>query len=109
MAFTDKEIAIIKGMIARGDTQSHIAAYFGNSNSGRISEINTESDDKSLGRRAQGIGAAPASELPPPGPYYVSGRAMIRATETLEALRDLIEGALEDMKKFADTSKEGGG
>jgi hypothetical protein len=41
MAFTDHEIAIIKGMIARGDVQSHIAAYFGGSNGGRISEINT--------------------------------------------------------------------
>jgi hypothetical protein len=108
MAFTDKEIAIIKGMLARGDTQSHIAAYFGNSNSGRISEINTESDDHALGRRAKSIAAAPQSELPPPGPYYTSGRAMIRATETLTALRDLIDQTLVEMKGFENSSKEGG-
>ena len=41
MAFNNSEIAVIKGMITRGDTQSHIAAYFGNANGGRISEINT--------------------------------------------------------------------
>jgi hypothetical protein len=105
MAFTDKEIAIIKGMLARGDTQSHIAAYFGNSNSGRISEINTEADENTLGRRAQAIAAASQSELPPPGPYYISGRAMIRATETLTALRDLIDQTLEEMRNYENVSK----
>jgi hypothetical protein len=28
MAFSDHEIAIIKGMLLRGDVQSHIAALF---------------------------------------------------------------------------------
>src|SRR6185312_8808390 len=93
MAFTDNEIAIIKGMLARGDVQSHIAAYFGNSNSGRISEINT-------GRRGDGIVAAPSNELPPPGPYFTSGRAMLKAKETLTALRDLIDGTVKEMEDW---------
>lgn len=82
-----------------------MTVYFGNSNSGRISEINTEADESALGRRAQGITAAPLSELPPPGPYYISGRAMIRATETLTALRDLIDQTLEEMRNFENVSK----
>jgi len=102
MAFSDAEISIIKGMIARGDTQSHIAAYFGNANGGRISEINT-------GKRGVGIAAAPQSDLPPPGPYFTSGRASIRAKETLQALRDLIDGALTDLESFESTAKGEGG
>lgn len=105
MAFTDNEISIIKGMLARGDTQSHIAAYFGNSNSGRISEINTEQEDRALGRRARSIAPAAQSELPPPGPYFTSGRAVIRAKETLAALRDLIDQTLEEMQSYENTAK----
>jgi hypothetical protein len=99
MAFTDQEIAIIKGMIARGDVQSHIAAYFGGSNGGRISEINT-------GKRGEGIAAAPASELPEPGPYYVSGRAAIRTKETLTALRDLIDQTLSEISDWEKRGEE---
>lgn len=93
MAFSNGEIAIIKGMLNRGDVQSHIAAYFGSSNSGRISEINT-------GQKGADIAPAPADELPPSGPYFVSGRSIIHATETLVALRELIDQTLEEMKGF---------
>lgn len=99
MAFSDHEISIIKGMIIRGDTQSHIAAYFGNANGGRISEINT-------GKKGVGIPAAPVGELPPPGPYFTSGRASIRAKETLRALRELIDGALADIESFETAAKD---
>ena len=101
MAFSKDEIAVIKGMLARGDVQSHIAAYFGSSNSGRISEINT-------GQKGADVAAAPEEQLPPPGPYFVSGRSIIRATETLTALRDLIDQTLEEMRGFENVSKEGG-
>jgi hypothetical protein len=99
MAFTDHEIAIIKGMIARGDVQSHIAAYFGGSNGGRISEINT-------GKKGEHITAAPASELPPPGPYYVSGRAALKTKDTLRALRDLIDQTLAEIDDWEQRGQE---
>lgn len=98
MAFSDHEISIIKGMLARGDVQSHIAAYFGSSNSGRISEINT-------GLKGADVPAAASEELPPPGPYFVSARSILRAKDTLAALRDLIDQTLEEMSDF---EKDGG-
>lgn len=54
------DAALVKGMIARGDLQSDIAAYF-RTNSGRISEINT-------GRKFKDIPPAPPAVLPPPEP-----------------------------------------
>lgn len=93
MAFSRHEISIIKGMLARGDVQSHIAAYFGSSNGGRISEINT-------GLKGADVAPAPAEDLPPPGPYFVSARSILRAKDTLAALRDLIDQTLEEMNSF---------
>lgn len=55
------EVALIKGMLARGDRQSDIAAFF-SVNGGRIAEINTH-------QKWEDVRAAPAAELPPPGPY----------------------------------------
>ena len=54
------DAALVKGMIARGDLQSDIAAYF-RTNPGRISEINT-------GRKYAHIPPAPPSTLPPSEP-----------------------------------------
>jgi hypothetical protein len=59
---TPIEASLIKGMLARGDLQSDIAAYF-RVNGGRISEINT-------GQRFSEI-AAVIDNLPPQGPYDV--------------------------------------
>lgn len=101
MALSVGEIAIIKGMLKRGDRQSDIAAYFG-INSGRISEINT-------GVRGHDVWAADESELPEPGPYFISGRSSIKAKETLTALRDLIDQTLEEITAWEATAKEGGG
>jgi hypothetical protein len=56
---SERDAAIVKGMLARGDRQSDIAAYF-KVNGGRISEVNT-------GRTFAAIRAA--ERLPPPGPY----------------------------------------
>jgi hypothetical protein len=58
---TAEQAALIKGMIARGDMQHDVAAFFG-LNSGRISEVNT-------GKRYPEVAPAPAHMLPPPGPY----------------------------------------
>lgn len=57
---TAAEAALVKGMIARGDLQSDIAAYF-RTNSGRISEINT-------GQKFPEVRPAPPSALPPSEP-----------------------------------------
>jgi len=60
-SLTSGQASLAKGMIARGDRQSDIAAYFG-VNGGRISEINT-------GKAHQNVPRAPLSMLPPAGPY----------------------------------------
>jgi hypothetical protein len=49
-------------MLARGDRQSDIAAFFCGVNIGRISEIAT-------GQKFRNVVAAPIEDLPPPGPY----------------------------------------
>jgi hypothetical protein len=53
--------AVVKGMLARGDRQSDIAAFF-KVNSGRICEINT-------GHTFVAVEPAAPGELLPPGPY----------------------------------------
>ena len=60
---TDADVGLVKGMLERGDSQHHIASYFG-VDSRPISLINT-------GKIFDEILRAPASELPPPGPYAV--------------------------------------
>lgn len=57
---TTADAAIVKGMIARGDRQHDIAAWFG-VNGGRIGEIAT-------GYRFGEV-QAQYDNLPPPGPY----------------------------------------
>ncbi len=61
------DAAIVKGMLARGDRQSDIAAYF-KVNGGRISEVNT-------GRMFAGVTPATPTELPLPGPYEPQAKA----------------------------------
>lgn len=66
MSLNREQIAVIKGMLARGDKQSWIAFYF-DQNSGRIGEISAGTN--SLGKRAREIPPAQLHELPEPGPY----------------------------------------
>jgi hypothetical protein len=100
MPLTNTEIAIVKGMLLRGDKQHDIAAYFG-VNGARINEVN-------LHTREIGVGIDPTLEhqLPPPGPY-LAGRSAIRARETLVALRDLIDGVLSDIDLYEDKLDRG--
>jgi hypothetical protein len=85
----EKDVAIIKGMLLRGDLQQNIAAWFGGEyNSGRVSEIRT-------GKRYRHVAAA-TKNLPPPGPYHVSARDHLRMRETLIAMRELINQLLDD-------------
>jgi hypothetical protein len=61
ISLSDREAAIVKGMLARGDRAHDVASWFG-VNSGKIAEIAT-------GGRFANVPASPAEELPPPGPY----------------------------------------
>lgn len=88
------DASLIKGMLARGDRQSDIAAYFGGDvNSGRVSEINT-------GQKWNDVQAAAAENLPPAGPYAVGVRSALKARETLGAMRDLINDVLQEMDNW---------
>ncbi|UQR67591.1 hypothetical protein LRP30_21065 [Bradyrhizobium sp. C-145] len=91
MALNEGEIAIVKGMLLRGDRQHDIAAYF-SINGGRIAEIST-------GQTGNSITASPAEDLPPAGPY-MAGRSALRARDTLIALRDLIQDAINDIDLY---------
>ena len=70
----EEDAAIVKGMLARGDRQHDIAAWFG-VNGGRIGEIST-------GAKFAEVKPADLACLPPRGPY-LSGR---QSTELLAKL-----------------------
>ncbi|UPH70472.1 hypothetical protein LGT41_0011810 [Abyssibius alkaniclasticus] len=84
MAFNYVETTIVKGMLARGDKQHDIAAYFGE-NGGRVAEVST--GDCAYPNAP----CAPAEKLPPPGPY------LNRATTSsvCSILRDAIATIVE--------------
>lgn len=96
-SLTDADASLVKGMLARGDRQSDIAAFFG-VNGGRISEINT-------GTRHRGAIAARLDQLPPPGPY-LAGRSALRARDMLLSLREQIDAALEEIERFEQARDE---
>lgn len=73
ISLSERDAAIAKAMIARGDRQHDIAAWFG-VNGGRIGEI-------ASGRKFRSVAPVTAN-LPPPGPYP-TGR---EATIVLDAL-----------------------
>lgn len=84
---TEAEAKIVKGMLARGDKQHHIATYFG-VNAGRVAEIAT----------GQRYAFVPAQRrgLPPPGPYSVQ-QVIEHERALLEDLRGkLIAGRRRD-------------
>lgn len=86
----DSDAAVIKGMLARGDKQQWIVAWFGGGfNPGRIAEIST-------GQKFAEIKAVDISKLPPVGPY-VSGRSAHRALVALQPVRAAIDRAIRDL------------
>lgn len=80
----EHEAAIAKAMLARGDRQHDVAAWFG-VNGGRIAEIAT-------GRKFRSVEPARSLNLPPPGPYP-SGRGTYAALEALKIAKDAILAA----------------
>ena len=70
---------IIMGMVARGDRDHDIAAWFG-VNQGRIAEVKD-------GSKFGNVAAAPGAQLPPKGPPGIKGRRLRQtAREALDAL-----------------------
>lgn len=84
ISLTSQDASIVKGMLARGDAQHSIAAYFG-VNSGRVAEIAT-------GERFADAPHAPDEDLPPPGPYLTPCSAAA-AAEALRQARDALDRA----------------
>jgi hypothetical protein len=72
----ERDAAVVKGMLARGDRQHDIAAWFG-VNGGRIAEIAT-------GQKFSIVRAEVSENLPPVGPYPSGREALI----ALAALRE---------------------
>ncbi len=83
---TERDAAIVKGMLARGDRQHDIAAWFG-VNGGRIAEIATR-------RKFRSVVPEQCANLPPPGPYP-SGKDAIAALTALRAAKQAIAVAEE--------------
>ncbi|MCR9069894.1 MAG: hypothetical protein NXH79_13725 [Rhodobacteraceae bacterium] len=89
------DAALIKGMLARGDRQHDIAAWFG-VNGGRIAEIAT-------GAKFANVSAA-TKNLPPSGPYS-SGKDIEDAKKNLlevrESLSDLLDRIDQQIAKLS--------
>ncbi len=84
ISLTEDDAAIVKGMLARGDRQHDIAAWFG-VNGGRIGEIASK-------KRFLAIDASPTQLLPPPGPYP-SGRDTAMLIAVINKVRQALDGA----------------
>ena len=84
---TERDAAVVKAMLARGDRQHDVAAWFG-VNGGRIAEIAT-------GRKFRSVVPAAGVNLPPSGPYP-SGKDAYAAFAALRAAKQAIVAA-EDM------------
>ncbi len=84
ISLTKADAALAKGMLARGDRQHDIAAWFG-VNGGRIAEIAT-------GQKFRNVAAAPPEQLPEPGPY-LSGREAAQLRDALAKARQALDAA----------------
>jgi len=76
----EDDASLVKGMLARGDRQHDIAAWFG-VNGGRIAEVST-------GAKFAEVKPADVASLPPPGPY-LSGRQSAELLALLQQERRL--------------------
>lgn len=92
ISLTEIDASIVKGMLARGDRQHDIAAWFG-VNGGRIGDIST-------GAKFPSVAVAPPEVLPPPGPY-LTGRDAHAAMIALEAAAETINAALSLIRERA--------
>lgn len=88
---TERDAAIVKGMLARGDRQHDIAAWFG-VNGGRIAEIAARQ------KFASAI-AVSRDNLPPAGPYP-TGRDATIALQALVAAKAALTSAEEVVRRY---------
>lgn len=94
ITLTRAESSLVKGMLARGDRQHDIAAYFG-VNGGRIAEIAT-------GQRYHDVAAAPLHELPPAGPYPC-GRDAVAAMAAIGAAKIAVAAAENIVRRYCSS------
>jgi len=92
ISLTEEDAALVKGMLARGDRQHDIAAWFG-VNGGRIGEIAT-------GAKYADVETAPTQLLPPPGPY-LSGRDAEVLIDALTRARQALDSAETSIRRQA--------
>jgi hypothetical protein len=83
---------IIMGMVARGDRDHDIAAWFG-VNQGRIAEVKD-------GTKFGSVAAAPAAQLPPKGPPGIKGRRL--RDDVQQALDALNSGDMKTLRVFLE-------
>ncbi len=84
ISLTARDAALVKAMLARGDRQHDIAAWFG-VNGGRIGEI-------ASGKTYANVEPESSANLPPPGPYP-SGRDAMIALNALMVAKEAIDAA----------------
>lgn len=88
---TERDAAIVKAMLVRGDRQHDIAAWFG-VNGGRIGEI-------AAGKAFGSVRPATGANLPPPGPYP-NGRDATIALQALVAAKEAINSAEAIVRQY---------
>ena len=89
-ALNPTDASLVKGMLARGDKQHDIAAYFG-VNAGRVADVKT-------GKKHRDVVAAPDAALPSPGaagPFAEEQLKQTLAAFDLKWSRELARGAHE--------------
>lgn len=74
IVLTNRSASIVLGMVARGDRDHDIAAWFG-VNQGRVAEVKAGEFGN--------LTAAPPSDLPPKGPPGLKGRVLREAATKL--------------------------
>lgn len=105
---TEQQAAIVKGLLARGEKQHDVAAFFGE-NGGRIAEI-------AKGQRHSDVRPAPARDLPSRAQMMPWGFIMAEARKAIEIARiglasatarlDEIEAKLSAAAEIERTSKK---
>jgi hypothetical protein len=89
LALTRKDATIVMGMLARGDHNHHVAAWFGE-NPARIAEVK---DGTAFGN----IPAADPKDLPPKGAPGLKGRRLYAyARDALSVLTEKGDGGIEE-------------
>jgi hypothetical protein len=90
---TNRSASIVLGMVARGDRDHDIAAWFG-VNQGRIAEVKAGEFGS--------LSAGPPNELPPKGPPGIKGRRLREAAGKILQQIDNGDGDLATIKKLLD-------